>query len=327
MTLKKLLSQIFELEELQDQPPVLIDIGASESIHKYWKQISNYSICVAFDADDRELGYTEKDTGDFKKLYVFNCIITDSDKDTSDFFLTESPYCSSTLPPFNEKLERWAYAEKFKVVNEIKINSKNLMSSLGELNISRIDWFKSDSQGIDLRLFKSLSEDIRNEIIVAEFEPGLIDSYKGEDKLSELIKYFETEEFWLSDFKVKGSQRITQKQLEENFSSKLFKKLAQFSHKMSPGWAEIIYIKEFGESPDSIRELILGWVFSTILDQHGYALLLTDKIKSLDVKNPYLDKTLKKMINYSSKQLRRNIVSLRFLPSFYIKLKRLVGIQ
>ena len=327
MKLSKLLHQIFEFSELKDQPPVLIDIGASESMHKYWKQISRYSIGIAFEADNREIGYTEKITNDFRKLFVFNCIVTDNDEETTTFFLTESPFCSSTLQPYSEKLAKWAYAEKFKVVNQVRINSKSLMSSLKEINIKNIDWFKSDSQGIDLRLFKSLSESLRNKIIVAEFEPGLIDSYMGEDKLSELINYFETEKFWLSDFTLKGSQKLTQAQLDNIFSSGFLKKLAQFSHKTSPGWAEIIYIREFQESSSSVRELILGWIFSTILDQHGYALLLAERLMSTSEGDTSYEKIIKEMINYSRAQIRRNILDLGSCPSFYTKLKSILRVQ
>ena len=322
MNFTNLLRKIFELKDFEERPPILIDIGASESIHKFWKYISKYSICIAFDADNRELGYTEKITKDFKKLFVFNCIVTDTNENISDFYLTKSPYCSSTLPPLNEKLEGWAYAEKFQVQNKVIINSKSLMASLVELKINHIDWFKSDSQGIDLRLFKSLSENIRNNILVAEFEPGLIDSYKGEDKLSKLISFFETEAFWLSDFIVKGSQRIAQFQLETNFKSKIIRKLAQFSHKSSPGWAELIYIKEFEELKNSMRRLILGWVFSTILDRHGYALLLADKMILKNVDDPDLITLIDKMKRYSKNKLQRNIISLRFLPSVFLKIKQ-----
>ena len=51
-----------------------------------------------------------------------------------------------------------------------------------ELEIKSFDWFKTDSQGTDLRLFKSIGETLIPKIIVAEFEPGFINSYLGEDK-------------------------------------------------------------------------------------------------------------------------------------------------
>ncbi len=207
MNFRRIIDELFSLDELTNHPPVLIDIGASESTHKLWKMFSRYSICIAYDADDRQIGYTEKVTKNFKKLYVYNCIVTNKDDSKTEFFLTESPFCSSTLEPDTESLKVWAYAGKFKVIDKIEINAKNLNESLEEVNIEKVDWFKSDSQGTDLRLFNSLSKELSEKIIVAEFEPGFINSYKGEDKLSDILKDFENRQFWLSEITIKGTKK------------------------------------------------------------------------------------------------------------------------
>ncbi len=325
MSLNGIIKKVLSLKEFREASPVLVDIGASEAIHKLWKKISKYSTCIAFDADDREIGYIEKISSDFKKLYVFNCIVSDKDSPKISFFLTNSPYCSSTLEPNLNELENWAYSDKFNVTKNIEIKAKTLFSSLEELNINRIDWFKSDSQGIDLRLFNSLPLEINKKIIVAEFEPGFINSYKGEDKLSDLIKDFESKEFWLSNAKVKGSQRITKNQLDKYFNSEISKKLGQFSHKTSPGWAELIYLNNFNKNNFSIREYLLGWIFSTILNQHGFALLLTEKLSSEYQEN--YAKLVDEMKSYSIKRIKKNILTLKFLPFVFIKIRQLIGLQ
>ena len=78
----------------------------------------------------------------------------------------------------------------------------SLNTVLNDLGIDRIDWFKTDSQGIDLRLFKSLSNKIRKQILVAEFEPGIIDAYKGEDKLYQILEHLQLQNYWLSDIEI-----------------------------------------------------------------------------------------------------------------------------
>ena len=50
----KIIDQILRSEHFRDQPPVLIDIGASGGIHSKWKYIAKYSYCIAFDADDKK---------------------------------------------------------------------------------------------------------------------------------------------------------------------------------------------------------------------------------------------------------------------------------
>ena len=151
--MKSIIKIIFEREELQTNPPVLIDVGASETIHKKWKLFSKYAICIAFDADDRDFNVKEEENNNFKELYTFNCIVSDYDSDSSDFYLTKSPYCSRLLKPKSDKLSELLFAPLFEIEKIKKIKTVSLNSILKQLNIKNVDWFKSDSQGIDLRLF------------------------------------------------------------------------------------------------------------------------------------------------------------------------------
>ena len=43
-----------EHPEIQKKIPVLIDIGASGTIHEKWETLAKYSVCIAFDADSRD---------------------------------------------------------------------------------------------------------------------------------------------------------------------------------------------------------------------------------------------------------------------------------
>jgi hypothetical protein len=58
----KIIKTILESDYFAAAPPVLVDIGASGEINTKWKPIAPYSICIAFDADDREFHIT-KQTG------------------------------------------------------------------------------------------------------------------------------------------------------------------------------------------------------------------------------------------------------------------------
>ena len=157
--------------------------------------------------------FVEDEGGKFKKLFIYNCIVTDNDSDNSKFFLTKSPYCSSMLEPENEKLKPFVFSHLFDVEKEVTLKTKSLSSVLKELKIQRIDWFKTDSQGIDLRLFKSLTPEMQKQVLVAEFEPGIISAYKGEDMLYQILEYFQTSYFWLADINIKevieGKKQMT----------------------------------------------------------------------------------------------------------------------
>jgi hypothetical protein len=93
-----IIDKVLSLPEFKEHPPVLVDIGASGELHKIWKNLAKYSICIAFDADSRDIEYTVNEKSHYKKLYVYNRILTSQLKENEEtFYLTKSPYCSSLL--------------------------------------------------------------------------------------------------------------------------------------------------------------------------------------------------------------------------------------
>jgi len=316
-----IINKVLNRKELIEQPPVLVDIGASGQIHKKWKKIVSHSVCIAFDADDREFGYVVKENSDYKKLYVYNCIVSDTEDKEIDFYLTKSPYCSSTLVPDEEALHVWAFADKFSVDKKIKLKTISLQKALQQINLDYVDWFKTDSQGTDVRLFKSLGDKNIQNVIVAEFEPGIIDAYKGEDKFYQLLQYMGDKNFWLSNLMIKGSQRITKENLFKISSHNIWQKLIYFSLITSPGWSETSFINDFKKDL-SLRDHLLGWVFATILEQHGFAYHIASiaKIK-------FNDEIFSELISASSKALTYNVLKLKFIPSIFEKLSKILKIQ
>jgi len=318
--LSNLIDKVLTRKEIIENPPVLIDIGASGSLHPKWKKIAKYSWCIAFDADQRDFQFVEDEEGKFKKLFIYNCIVSDKDSDGSKFFLTKSPYCSSMLEPENEKLKPFVFSNLFDVEEEVTLKTKSLSSIIKELSIPGIDWFKTDSQGIDLRLFKSLTPEMQKQVLVAEFEPGIISAYKGEDMLFQILEYFKTKNFWLSDINIKGVPRIPNDLLRESFSSDLLLKLAKESIKKAPGWGEMIFFNDFQiNNLFTLREYLLGWVFATIENQHPFALVIAKKGAEL-----FRDDIFNTMEKESISAMKKDILKLRFLPSLIINFKKLL---
>lgn len=275
---ENLLEKIFAQKIFIHRPPVLVDVGASGEVHGKFKPIAKYSICIAFDADDREMHQVvSKDSNDYQKLYVVNSVLSEKDDEQIPFYLTKYPYCSSTLEPDSENLKHWDRADIFEINNNSTIKATNLTKVMNELEIKSFDWFKTDSQGTDLRLFKSIGETLIQKIIVAEFEPGLINSYIGEDKMHSVHSYMDKFNFWISDIKVRGFRRL-KPYYKDNFFNNIEKTFFSKCLKQSPGWAELTYINAISEEEDfSEREFYLSWVFSTILRQHGHALDIANR--------------------------------------------------
>ena len=257
-------------EYFHDKPPVLIDIGASGGIHSKWKKIARYANCVAFDADNREFQISEETDKNYKKLINVNRIVATQPSGHAPFYLTQSPYCSSLLEPDQEKLAPWLFKSLFEVKQVTNLPAVTLAETLASANISYIDWFKVDTQGTDLRIYNSLPDEIRNTILFAEFEPGIMDAYKEEDKLYSVMQVMHEQGFWLSSMNVKGTQR-----LKNSYVQQIGGFLSERIIKTSPGWAELTYFR----NPEnfSCRSLLLMIVFALLEEQYGFALELADK--------------------------------------------------
>jgi hypothetical protein len=312
-----LVKMIMNEPEIKDKPPVLLDIGASEAIHPKWKKLAKYSICIAFDADERDFQFMGKKQTSFKKLYVYNSLALDKDEDRVKFYLTKSPYCSSTLEPDLEKLKPYIHSNLFETDKIVELKATSIYNVLNKLSIEHIDWFKTDSQGIDLRLFKSLSGQIRNKIIIAEFEPGIINAYKGEDQFYSILEYLTSSEFWLSDIKIKGVPRLPRELLDSNFKGETYKKLVKESMKKAPSWGEMTFINKFESATLGVREYLLGWLFSTLEHHDSFAFVLATEGSSKFKKEIFND--LRKI---SFNRIRRDVIKLKFLPSIAEKIKK-----
>lgn len=268
-----LIHRLMSMPELAERPPVLVDVGASGRIHPGWRPIARYSVCVAFDPDAREMTHARSAASGFRKLHVIPAIVSDTSKGDLDFHLTRSPYCSSTLKPDTEGLKRWSFAPLFEVERTVRLPAVTLPEALQDLGLDRVDWFKCDSQGLDLRLFLSLGPAVISRVLAAEFEPGFIDAYVGDDRLPAMLDRLGELGFWLHRMEVKGDRRIDQADLAglPGWQRRWIHVLLP----MTPGWTELCFFNGAGDpGAFSRREWILAWVIATLNRQHGFGLHL-----------------------------------------------------
>jgi len=264
-----LVDEVLRRAEFADRPPVLVDVGASGAIHRDWAKLAPYSTCVAFEPDAREMGYVERPGAGYRKLVVVRAILSDRDEASAEFFLTRSPYCSSTLRPRLDQLAPWAFHELFEVTETTRLPAVTLGRVLADQRLERVDWFKTDSQGTDLRLFRSLGEERIRRVLAAQFEPGILAAYEGEDTLAELLAFMPDRGFWLSELRLQGTQRLSaaaRRALADPIRAHAARLV-----KTSPGWGEATYLNAL-EGEWSVRDRLLAWVIATLRQQHGFAL-------------------------------------------------------
>ena len=89
--------------------PILMDVGAAGMPPKIWEAISSKSIYIGFDPDLREMRES------YQKEYLHSYTIPKAVSPKGDkevlFYLTESPYCSSTLQPNGKELSNYIFTD------------------------------------------------------------------------------------------------------------------------------------------------------------------------------------------------------------------------
>jgi FkbM family methyltransferase len=262
--------------------PTLFDVGASGAPPDVWNDLAPHSVYVGFDPDRREL-HEVKD-GTYAKATIVNQAVTaDPAAAEVHFYLTRSPYCSSTLPPDVPALSNYIFEGLFHVEREATVPATTLNDVLKRLGMDSIDWLKVDSQGTDLSLFNSIDEPVRSRTLAVDVEPGLIDAYAGEDMFTDAHRSLTEQGFWLSDLTVKGTVRLRAAGVEglrravggpAAEDARAWYNHLERSLKRTPCWCEARYLRRPGWLADhqlGEREHVLLWVFALVDGQAGFA--------------------------------------------------------
>lgn len=270
-----LLDRVLTEPELRAAPPVLVDVGAAGGVHPAWRRIARHAIGVGFEPDAREAAALSAAQQVFKK-WIFCPVIAvpaAAPAGRATLHLTRSPQCSSTLHPLTPALAEWAFADFFEVVEARDCPAQPLADALRAAGLDRVDWLKCDTQGTDLRLYLSLPAAWRARLLAVEFEPGLIDTYEGEDRGVEVLAAMAREPFWLAGLSVGCTPRGRPALLTRHLGpagAKWFRRLTPGA----PGWLNLRYLRDPAVAPEALdrRGLLLAWVFASLSGQHGQAL-------------------------------------------------------
>lgn len=178
----------------------IIDIGAS-----YGLDIKNYpkdSNIWAFEPNPIPFDYLSNNFKEYKGLKLYKKAVANYNG-ISDFNLTKDTYSSSLLNLRNEFVNN----QVLKFNNNIKVEVINLIDFINQENIKEIDFYKSDAQGFDFKILKSLGESIkiikRGRIEVVNKNKQI---YESQDNiLEDVVHYLKFYNFKLTNFdKVKN---------------------------------------------------------------------------------------------------------------------------
>ena len=105
---------------------------------------------------------------------------------------------------------------------------------------------------------------------MVSLEPGIIDAYEGEDKLSAVLAAFDSPDWYLAKLELRGARRLDSDQLQGLVDT--HRRLAEASLPVAPGWGEAWFLKVILDPARwTSRDYLMLWVASTIMKQHGHA--------------------------------------------------------
>lgn len=260
--------------------PILVDVGASGGTPRVWQPIRSHATYVGFDGDTREVHHAQED--EFKHACFAHEVITCDGEAEVTFYLTRSPYCSSTLRPNPAITDNFLSADSFIIDRTERAKASTLNAVLDRLKLPRIDWMKIDTQGTDLRVYNSLRRELRDRLLAIDVEPGLRGAYVGEDLFCDVHRGLMDEGFWLSNLKVCGLVRMRKSTLDyihgrdagASADRTTAESLAR-SVRQTPGWTECRYLRSLESLEGTAatpREYLLLWIFSLMDKQLGFCL-------------------------------------------------------
>ena len=184
----------------------IIDIGTNLGID--FKNYPLKSNIYSFEPNPICYNYLKENFKNYSNLKLFNSAVGDL-KGIYQFNLTKDTYSSSLL----ELNEKYKNNNVLSFSETIMIDVINLNDIIEEENINQIDFYKSDTQGYDLKILKSLGENIR---LIKKGRIEVVNKnnqiYKGQDNyLDEVALYLQ-----FYNFKIKNFEEIKKLFEEKN---------------------------------------------------------------------------------------------------------------
>ena len=278
------MSRALQILERMNINLVLVDVGASKEAPPFWKPLAGHAVYVGFDPDDRDFSDQGRDFAGVR--IISKAIVAPQDVPEVDFYLTDSPYCSSTLMPDLNALDNYLLRELFQVTGTARVPATSLDTAIKEQGLDRMDWVKADTQGIDLRIFSGLPDDAMKRILAVDIEPGLIDAYKGEDKFTTCHEWFLKHGFWPAELTIGRTARIRRSSLAflESRLEGMAPEAVDRRLPGSPAWVNVRYLRTAesmaGRKLDDWAAL---WVIAMMTNQPGFALdLALEMVEAFD---------------------------------------------
>lgn len=223
---------------------ILADIGASGDQWEGFGSLMPVADLLRFDPDLRAIQSVSTHEG--RRCVTINKAVVEDSRTQVDFFLTKSPYCSSTLKPDLDRIRDYPYEDLFSVVGISSTPAISVTEALSLAGFPRIDWLKIDTQGTEFRIIKSLPTSLLKHLLVCDVEASLYPHYIGSDTLPEIHSFLCKEEFWVAQmvphWRTRGT-RETQSRVAELIPPGFQRRVLEHTSHKGPTTLEMTYAR------------------------------------------------------------------------------------
>ena len=188
---------------------MLVEVGASGGTHQAWRALAPHAICIAVRSRSPRSRRRQSESGGYRKLHVFPAAAVADDRTEAELHLTRSPYCSSLLEPDPEVARGLGVRAAVRGGADRARPCMPLRRALEEAGVARVDWFKTDSQGTDLRLFQSLDPSIPPARAGGRVRaPASSTPTAARTSCRRALDAMDREGFWLAALAIHGTARL-----------------------------------------------------------------------------------------------------------------------
>jgi hypothetical protein len=254
--------------------PVLMEVGATGNPPKEWGRIASLSTYVGI-GPEAQSSRRPRVLDNFNKPHLVEKVATTTDVGHVSLYVTKDTTYSSILKPDIRAASGFVDPD-LTLERELFLPGGTVDAIVDELSLPGVDWLRTNINGVDVPIFKSLSEVIRRRILVVDTCLDLIETFAGQSSNIETYPEFVSEGFWPSRVFSYGPVKMRRETLASinALDDSIDQRFLSNHHRRAPGWLFIRFFRsiEFlAKNSLSSRDYLLLWTFAVLDEQIGFA--------------------------------------------------------